>query len=66
MRASRGELWFRLTSIRHDLIVRTEKPAIVHHFKDDRGDILSRIVGEGPIRLDPPGLTIEGLFDPLV
>jgi hypothetical protein len=48
--------------VQHYLIVRTEDGAIIHHARNADGTILTRIVREGVLRLDPPGLTVTGLF----
>jgi Uma2 family endonuclease len=57
--------YFRLPSVRHYLIVRTEDRAIIHHARNEDGTILTRIVREGTLRLDPPGLVVTGLFPAL-
>jgi len=54
--------YFRLASMHHYLIVRTEDRAIIHHARNADGTILTRIVREGPIHLDPPGLLVTDLF----
>jgi Uma2 family endonuclease len=54
--------YFRLISVQHYLMVRTEDGAIIHHARSADGTILTRIVREGPLRLDPPGLTVTGPF----
>lgn len=54
--------YFRLPSVHHYLIVRTEDHAIIHHARNADGTILTRIVPEGSLHLDPPGLTVTGLF----
>jgi Uma2 family endonuclease len=56
--------YFRLPSLRHYLIVRTENRTIVHHERGENGIILTRIVREGPILLDPPGITLTDCFPP--
>jgi Uma2 family endonuclease len=49
--------YFRLPSIAHYLIVDPDKSRIVHHARS--GDaILTRIVNDGNIRLDPPGIEL--------
>jgi Uma2 family endonuclease len=48
--------YFRLPSIMHYLIVDPAKPRIVHHARAAGDTILTRIVSEGHIVLDPPGL----------
>ena len=50
--------YFRLPGLVHYLIVDPEKPRIIHHARADSDTILTRIVSEGSIRLDPPGLEI--------
>jgi Uma2 family endonuclease len=57
----RGD-YFRLPSLRHYLIVKTENRAIIHHERDTAGAITTRIIRDGPIRLDPPGIELTGLF----
>jgi Uma2 family endonuclease len=54
--------YFRLPSVLHYLIVRTEDHAIIHHARNADGTILTRIIREGTLQLDPPGLTVTGLF----
>ena len=54
--------YFRLPSVRHYLIVRIENRTIVHHERSTDGLILTRIVRDGPIRLDPPGITLTDCF----
>jgi Uma2 family endonuclease len=54
--------YFRLPSVHHYLIVRTEDRAVIHHARNADGTILTRIVREGTLHLDPPGLTVTGLF----
>jgi Uma2 family endonuclease len=57
--------YMRLASVRRHILVDTTKPAIVHHRKEAGGQIMSAILGAGPLTLDPPGLTIqvEDLFE---
>jgi len=50
--------YFRLPSIAHYLIVDPEKPRIVHHARAIDDTILTRIVNDGTVRLDPPGLEL--------
>ena len=54
--------YFRLPSVRHYLLVRTEDRVVIHHARNDDGTILTRIVREGPIRMDPPGLLLTDIF----
>jgi Uma2 family endonuclease len=51
--------YFRLPSVRHYLLVRTERRTVIHHRRGDGGDIQTRIVTAGTVDLDPPGLTLD-------
>ena len=49
--------YFRLASVQHYLLVRPSRHEIIHHRR--MGDeILTRIVREGVIALDPPGIQL--------
>jgi Uma2 family endonuclease len=63
-RDSGGKLedYFRIPSVRHYLIVKTENRTIIHHRRDEAGGIATHIIRDGDIRLDPPGLVVTGLF----
>jgi Uma2 family endonuclease len=50
--------YFRLPSVAHYLIVDPAEPMIVHHSRKPGEDIVTRVVTEGTIRLDPPGLQL--------
>ena len=50
--------YFRLSSVAHYLIVDPERPRIIHHARATGDTILTRIVSEGMIRLDPPGIEL--------
>jgi Uma2 family endonuclease len=54
--------YFRIPSVRHYLIVKTQNKAIIHHRRDDAGGITTHIIRGGALQLDPPGLTVTGLF----
>jgi Uma2 family endonuclease len=56
------EDYFRLPSLRHYLIVKTENRTIIHHARDANGIILTRIVREGPLLFEPPGITLTDCF----
>jgi Uma2 family endonuclease len=51
--------YFRLPSVRHYLLVQTERRTVIHHRRGDGGDIETRIVTAGTVDLDPPGLTLD-------
>jgi hypothetical protein len=46
------------------MIARTKDGAIIQHGRAEDGGILTRIVREAPVVLDPPGITLHGLLDP--
>jgi len=56
------EDYFRLPSVRHYLIIKTENRSVIHHARDDAGAIATQIVRGAPIVLDPPGITLPPLF----
>ena len=51
--------YFSLPSVRHYLIVDTEKRIVIHHLRAEDGAMTTRILSDGPLALDPPGLVIE-------
>jgi Uma2 family endonuclease len=51
--------YFRLNSLRHYLIVWPDRPKVAHHRRDDDGKISTEVVTQGPIRLNPPDVTIQ-------
>jgi Uma2 family endonuclease len=57
--------YFRLPSVAHYLIVDIEPRVILHHARGTGDAILTRIIREGTIALDPPGLeiAISDLFE---
>jgi len=50
--------YFRLPSVAHYLIVDPTRPSIIHHTRGQGDAILTRIITEGRIVLDPPGLEL--------
>jgi Uma2 family endonuclease len=58
---SKLEDYFRIPSVRHYLIVKTENQAVIHHRLDEAGNITTHIIRDGVIRLDPPGLVVSGI-----
>jgi Uma2 family endonuclease len=50
--------YFRLPSVAHYLIVDPTEPMIVHHARGAGDQIITRVVTEGVIALDPPGMEI--------
>ncbi|MBV8397494.1 MAG: Uma2 family endonuclease, partial [Acetobacteraceae bacterium] len=54
--------YFRLPSLRHYLILKTENQTAIHHFRKEEGRIETRIVSPGALRLDPPGIELSDIF----
>lgn len=50
--------YFSIASIRHYLIVFSEKRVVVHHQRNGGDDITTRIAHDGDIALNPPGMTV--------
>lgn len=50
--------YFKVPSIRHYLIIRADRRAVVHYRRRDDGGIETRLLAEGRIALDPPGIEI--------
>ncbi len=57
--------YLRLPSVRHYLIVEPGRRTVIHHERGNGGEITTRIVREGALRLEPPGIEveIEGFFE---
>jgi Uma2 family endonuclease len=58
------EDYFRLPSVAHYLIVKPENRTIIHHRRETEGTISTRIVRDGPVHLDPPGIELSDPFPP--
>jgi Uma2 family endonuclease len=58
--------YFRVSSIRHYLIVDAAKRVVVHHQRTEGEALATRIHASGSLALDPPGITlrVEDLFPP--
>ena len=54
--------YFRIPSLRHYLIMRPKGQVVIHHARDEAGTIMTRIIRDGAVALDPPGITVHGLF----
>jgi Uma2 family endonuclease len=50
--------YFRLPSVAHYLIVDPTQPLILHHARASDDTIVTRIVRDGSVKLDPPGLEL--------
>ena len=58
--------YFSLPSVAHYLILDPEARVLIHH-RRGQGDVIeTRILTDGPLRLDPPGLdlAVQDLFPP--
>lgn len=51
--------YFTLPSIAHVLIVDPIKKLVIQHSRSNGSDLLTRILRDGEIALDPPGITIQ-------
>jgi Uma2 family endonuclease len=51
--------YFELPSIQHYLILDPEDHSVIHHARGPGDALLTRIVSEGELRLDPPGFRVE-------
>ncbi len=54
--------YFRIPSLHHYLIIIAPRPTIIHHARGTSGEIHTRIVQDGLLHLDPPGIHLSGLF----
>lgn len=56
--------YFRLPSVRHYVLLRTDSHQAIHHVRHDAEEIATRIVNDGVLRFDPPGIEIalESVF----
>jgi Uma2 family endonuclease len=52
------EDYFRATSVRHYLIVRTDGGGVIHHERRQDGGIVTRTVREVVLELGPPGIEV--------
>lgn len=51
--------YFMIPSVRHYLVANADTGTITHHCRSEGGDISTRILREGELMLDPPGLTLD-------
>ena len=51
--------YFRLPSVRHYLILRTDSQTAIHHARGKDSAIATTILTAGTIALDPPGVTVD-------
>jgi len=50
--------YFRLPSVAHYLIIDPAKPLVLHHARGSGDTILTHVVTQGAIELDPPGFSL--------
>jgi Uma2 family endonuclease len=50
--------YFGVPSVQHYLIVNPDGPPLIHHQRQADDAILTRLVGEGSVHLDPPGVVV--------
>ncbi len=57
--------YLSLDTVRHFLIIDPEKAPVIHHAKQADGTVLTRLVSETTLNLDPPGLLLDlsGVFE---
>lgn len=55
--------YFKVPSIQHYLLVRTDRTMVIHHRRTETG-IETKLIGAGRIDLDPPGISIalDGVY----
>ncbi len=51
--------YFRLPSVMHYLVVDPDKPLLIHHARGSGDAIVTRIVTDGSIKLDPSGIELR-------
>ena len=54
--------YLRVASLHHYLLVLPERLTVIHHHKQENGRVLTRIIRDGVVRLDPPGVTLENFW----
>lgn len=50
--------YLRLPALRHYLILQTEDRSVIHHHRKEDGEIVTRILQDGLLALDPPGIAV--------
>jgi Uma2 family endonuclease len=51
--------YFSIPTVQHYLIVSPSQRIVAHHRRMEETSFVTRLVGTGPIALDPPGITIQ-------
>jgi len=52
------EDYFRLDSVAHYLLVKTDRRVVIHHARQAGGEIRTTIVSQGELELSPPGMRV--------
>jgi Uma2 family endonuclease len=50
--------YFSVPSIQHYLIIHPDRRVVVHHRRQDRDSLQTRILHDGEVTLSPPGITV--------
>jgi Uma2 family endonuclease len=58
--------YFRVPTVQHYRILDASKRLVIHHARREHGEIATKIVADGPLQLDPPGINVrvEEIFSP--
>jgi Uma2 family endonuclease len=51
--------YFKLSSVKHYLVIDPDARTVTHHLRDADGQISSQTFASGVLRLEPPGISIE-------
>ncbi len=51
--------YFSLASVHHYLIIDPEPHRLIHHARGEEDTITTRLLSEGVLRLDPPGIAVD-------
>jgi Uma2 family endonuclease len=51
--------YFKLPSVHHYLVIDPDTRTVTHHKRGADGKVSTETISSGPLRLDPPGITID-------
>lgn len=51
--------YFRIPSVRHYLIVDPDQQLVIHHARGEGEALATRLIRDGSLRLDPPGIELK-------
>jgi Uma2 family endonuclease len=57
-RVTKLRAYFKLPTVQHYLIVWPDEPRVVRHSRGAKNEIVTDVFATGPIRLDPPGISV--------